>query len=51
MKIEVGFKVIWSNNKWLIPMGNITKDEYFIGHTNRFKNFTYRLQPYFKIKK
>lgn len=53
MRLE--FKVVWSNKWWLFPMDRIKKDGYFIGYTNRFKNYTYRLKPIIrktvKIKK
>lgn len=49
--MKLGFKIIWSNNIFLIPVSRITKDGYFIGYTNRYKHHTYRLKPYLKLKK
>ena len=50
MGINFGFNVVWSNKMWLIPMDKIKKEGKFIGLTNRFNHFTYRLKPFIKIK-
>jgi len=50
MRLE--FKVIWSNKWYYVPMDRIRNSNgHFIGFTNRFKRFTYRLKPVIKFKK
>jgi len=49
MRIE--FEIIWSNKWYYLPVSMIKKDGNYIGYTNRFKKFTYRLKPIIKFKK
>lgn len=41
------FEIVWSDNKWVLPMNRIRNGKSFIGYTNKFENFTYRLKPKF----
>ena len=49
-KTEMGLDIVWSDNPLLIPMDKVKHRKYFIGYTNRYEDFTYRLKPKFKIK-
>ena len=49
-KTEMGLDIVWSDNPLLIPMDKVKNEKYFIGYTNRYEDFTYRLKPKFKIK-
>lgn len=57
MKIKIGIKIIWSNNRLLPKSENILikgYDGYYshngrIGMSNSYKNYTYRFYPYITV--
>ena len=55
MKIILGIKIIWSNNRLLPKAENILikgwEKWYNIGYSNKFNNYTYRWYPCIKINK
>lgn len=44
-KLELGAKIIWTDNTFLLPMEKIRDEKgYNIGLTNKHEKFTYRIQ-------
>lgn len=49
MRVVLGIKIVWSKCMFLPLAKNIMNGNYYIGYSNKYKDYTYRFYPYIKI--